>query len=294
MQAQIIGQMLTRCHAGLNVQYEWVDSEGDQQTNTSLAAAGGKGLFTAALERALLAERVDVAVHSMKDLPVAGAKRLTIAAVPQREDVRDCLIAQGPATLDELPAGSRLGTSSPRRAAQVKRHRPDLHLEAIRGNVDTRLRKVLEHGQYNATLLAMAGLRRLGMPQHMKHPITLDVILPAAGQGALAIQCRSDDSLALTRCMQLNHACSAEAVHAERQIVKGLKADCHSPIAVLAEAVQVEGWPGLRIRVRVLSADGLTCLEIDQCARARNTRQMIKRVLADLLERGADTLLGRT
>lgn len=292
VQAQRVGEALGRIHPNLNIEYRWIDSEGDAIT-TPLADHGGKGLFTGAIEQALLDGRADVAVHSMKDLPAVDTPGLTIAAVPRRADARDCLIsASGALSIGALPQGATVGTSSPRRAAQVRRLRPDLRVEPIRGNVETRLSKVLDaagNPDFDATLLAVAGLKRLGFKEHANAIIEFEQVLPAACQGALAVQCRADDSVTITRTLPLNDATSATSAHTERQVVAALGVDCHAPLAVYVEPVEPEQrgkrkpvGPDYRLRVRVLSQDGRACIEIDEQAPMKELRRLVKRVVKEL------------
>ncbi|MCC6679819.1 MAG: hydroxymethylbilane synthase [Phycisphaeraceae bacterium] len=300
-QSEQVGNALARLHPNLDVEYRWIDTQGDQDPSASLADRGGKGLFTRALEQVLLAGDADIAIHSLKDLPAdVMTAGLTIAAVPRRADVRDCLISHHAATrIEDLPQGATVGTSSPRRAAQLLRLRRDLRIEPMRGNVDTRVDKVLQQRVADATLLAVAGLTRLGKAEQAQHAIDLEQVLPAAAQGALALQCRSDDHVTLTRCLPINDAASATAVHAERQVVQMLGADCHSSIAVLAEPVAIDPksvkrnadahW--FRLRVRVMSPDGSQCLEADDQVKTKDLRRLVKQMVADLRQRGAVGLL---
>ena len=240
----------------------------------------------------MLSGRADLAVHSLKDLPMNNVDTrgaaLAIAAVPLRADARDCLVSQiGAASFEALPREATLGTSSPRRAAQAQRARPDLQIKLIRGNIETRLRKVLEEKEFDATLLAVAGLHRAGLAQHAGFPLDTDAMPPAAGQGALALQCRADDHVTLLRCLPLNHPGTATAVHTERRIVSALGGDCHWPIAALAEPTAT----GLSICVRVLSPDGETCLEVKDESPLRALGKMIKRVVASLQAQGAAGVL---
>jgi hydroxymethylbilane synthase len=302
-QAELVGAALGRLHPRLAIEFRWIESEGDLVTS-SLADAGGKGLFTRAIEQALLDGRADIAVHSMKDLPSSDTPGLTIAATPKRADVRDCLISPTAVrSIDALPRGAVVGTSSPRRGAQLLRLRPDLRIEPIRGNVETRIHKVLgEAGAstFDATLLAAAGLSRLGLGEHLEGAVDTDEVLPAACQGALAIQCRADDSVTLTRTLPLNDATTATAVHAERRVVAALEADCHSPLAVLVEPVEPQQrgkrkpvGPDYRVRIRALSPDGRQCLEVDQQAPMKQLRRLIKDVVKDLKSQGAVEVMGR-
>lgn len=289
----MVGQALSRLHPQMEVTYHWIESEGDRLADAALAEAGGKGLFATALERELLAGRADLAVHSLKDLPAQPLSSrlgngLVIAAIPPRADVRDCLVSQsGAPTLAALPPGAVMGTASPRRAAQVLRARPDLQIKLIRGNVDTRIRKVLADKLFDATLLAMAGLHRAGLVEQAAHPIDPAIILPAACQGALALQCRADDHVTLLRCLPLNDTITATAVHTERSIVAALGGDCHSSIAALAVTCPT----GLQVQVRVLSPDGKICLEARDEAPLRALGKMIKRVVRSLKQQGAATVL---
>lgn len=292
-QAESIGQVLKRLHPAVEISYLWIESEGDRLADAALAESGGKGLFASALEKEVLTGRADLAVHSLKDLPAQsprGGKTsgLAIAAIPPRADVRDCLISHGGAArIEDLPPNAVLGTASPRRAAQAQRVRPDLQVKLIRGNVDTRIKKVLDEREYDATLLAVAGLQRCGLAEHAKHPLSVELMLPAACQGALALQCRADDHVTLLRCLPLNHAETATAVHVERGVVAALHGDCHSPIAALATATST----GVRVKVRVLSPDGKQMLESTDESPLKAMGKMIKRVTQDLKNQGSDLIL---
>ena len=292
-QAEAVGSALSRLHPTIEVHYKWILTEGDQQVDRDLSSEGGKGLFVKAVEQALLREDADLAVHSLKDLPVRATTGLVLAAVPARGDARDCLVARNDLTsIDQLPHGAIVGTSSPRRAAQLKRLRPDLSIQPLRGNVETRLRKVLQERAYDATLLSVAGLQRCGLSEHAGNVIDPSLVLPAAGQGALALQCRMDDHVTLTRCLPLNDTVTGEAVHAERQIVAGLEGDCHSPIAVYAEPL---GSAALEyvIRVRVLAPDDGACVELVERSAAKRVRRLVKDMIASLKTGGAPALLAR-
>lgn len=298
----MVGRGLSRLNPHLEVRYVWIQSEGDKVQSGPLSAVGGKGLFTKAVERIVLAGDADIAVHSMKDMPAdEDTPGLQIAAVPKRADVRDALIGKaGPITIDDLAQGANVGTSSPRRAAQLKRLRPDLKLHTIRGNVGTRLGKVMgDMPLHDATMLAIAGLKRLGHAEHITKPMPIEQMLPAASQGALGIQCRRDDHVSLTRLLPLNDPATSTAIHAERGVVAGLGADCHSSIAVLAEQVAPEKTQAkrnadshwFRLRARVLSADGLTLLETDDQCKTRDLRRLVKQMVKELDGQGAKALL---
>jgi hydroxymethylbilane synthase len=245
-----------RC-PGLAVETVVIRTSGDRFVDRALAEIGGKGLFTKEIEEALLAGRIDVAVHSMKDLPTRLADGLVIGAVPEREDPRDVLIAKAARSIEELPEGALVGTASLRRAAQVRGLRPDLRTGLLRGNVATRLAKV-EAGEVDATLLALAGLRRLGgaVPGTV---LAVEEMLPAVGQGALALQCRAGDGAMLERLARLDHRESRLCVEAERALLATLDGSCRTPIAGLA-----------RIAGDRLVLDGL--LATDDGARIWRTR----------------------
>jgi len=227
-----------------------IRTKGDRDRARPLAAIGGEGLFTKELQQALLDGRIDVAVHSMKDLPTDRPDGLVIAAVPERVRPNDVLIARDAKSLDDLPEGAVLGTGSSRRKAQILDVRPDLVIEEIRGNVDTRIGKVRD-GKYDATLLAWAGLHRLGLETEIAEVLSFDVMLPAPGQGALAVEMRDDDEDRSTVADILHHEPSASAVDAERGVLAGLGGGCHVPVAVLGE---VDGGGVLHLRA-VLAED---------------------------------------
>lgn len=233
-----VARQIESLNPGLTVELVIISTSGDRITDQPLHAFGGKGLFTKELEQALLAGRVDFAVHSFKDVPVTmplvDTSDLVIACVPAREDPRDAWISTTYASLDQLPAGATVGTGSLRRRSQLLDRRPDLKVEPIRGNIDTRLRKLRE-GQYDAIVLATAGLKRGSvMDETWMNPISVEDMLPAPGQGALALQCRRDDSTTRAALMKLHDPTTATCVGLERQVVLELDGDCHSPIAALA------------------------------------------------------------
>ena len=284
--------MITQADPSVAVGYRWIESQGDQLAHTSLADVGGKGLFAHAVEQALLSKEADLAVHSLKDLPAnEPTDQLIIAAVLARADVRDCLISPVATTLQQLPEGAVLGTASPRRAAQALRIRPDLRIELIRGNIETRLRKVQTEDRYDATLLAVAGLQRAGLEEHAMNRINPSIMLPAAGQGALAVQCRADDQDTKARCAPLNDTPTATAVHAERRIVAAMNGDCHSPIAVLIEPTDNSTATRFKLRACVLSPDGKICLKADQHAEAEQLDHATELIISQLRQNGCDELL---
>ena len=237
-QSMLVADMLERAHPGLRVEMHIIKTTGDQVTDRPLHQLGGKGLFTKELEQALLSEEIDFAVHSFKDVPVTmplvDQADLLVAAVPTREDPRDVLVSRVAKRLAELPKGAKVGTGSLRRRCQIKAARPDLVVESIRGNIDTRLRKLTE-GQYDAVVLALAGVKRTELfdPAIMQ-PRDVEQMLPAPGQGALALQCRRGDAETIKLLSTVNDEASAACVAAEREVVRKLEGDCHSPIAALA------------------------------------------------------------
>jgi len=251
LQSQLVAGELEKRHPGLRVELCIIKTSGDQITDRPLHDMGGKGLFTRELERALLEGKVDMAVHSFKDVPVTmplvEQTNLIIGAAPVREDPRDVLVCTSAASIRELPKGARVGTGSLRRRSQLLAARSDLTVVGIRGNVDTRLRKVRD-GEYQAVILAMAGLKRSGLfDATIMWPIAVDELLPSAAQGALALQCRRDDTRMRDLLAVLNDEGTALCVQLEREVVRRLEGDCHSPIAALAS---VKG-PNVELQVAV-------------------------------------------
>jgi hydroxymethylbilane synthase len=287
-QSETVGQLLARLSPRVSMRLVTMESEGDKITDHPLAAFGGKGLFTRSIEQALLDGKADIAVHSFKDLPTEPTPGLVIAATLRRYPVNDVLIARDAERIEDLPKNAVVGTCSPRRAAQVLRIRGDLKIVAMRGNVESRLRKVLEEETVDATLLAAAGLMRLGLDQHAANIIPAEQVLPACAQAALAVQCRADDHVTLRRCMPLNDAATSVCVHAERQVVGELGADCHSPVAVYAEILAHDE---MRIRARVLLPDGSRCVEAEATGPVRLNRKLCHQVAISLLDQGARQML---
>jgi hydroxymethylbilane synthase len=244
VQARMVADAIQRAH-GLTVDIQVVKTTGDRVQDRPLAEIGGKALWTKELDRALLDGAIDVAVHSMKDVETIRPDTIRIGAMMPRADVRDRLI--GADGIEALPQGARIGTSSPRRAAQMRHRRPDLGIVTFRGNVDTRLRKLAE-GEADATLLAAAGLDRLGRSDI---GVAID-LLPAPAQGAVGIEARADDAATLDLLRRISDPRTFDCVSAERAFLAGLGADCHSPVAALA----VIGDGGMVLRAEILSEDG--------------------------------------
>ncbi|HET6246372.1 MAG TPA: hydroxymethylbilane synthase [Tepidisphaeraceae bacterium] len=238
-QSGIVAADLERAHPGLRVELVFFKTSGDVITEKPLHEFGGKGLFTKELEQALLDNRVDFAVHSFKDMPttmpLVSQEGLVVAAVPKREDPRDLLVAKRAMTIADLPPRAKVGTGSLRRRCQLLHARPDLQIEPIRGNIDTRLRKQRE-GEFDAIVLALAGVRRTNLfDESTMAPIADSILLSAPGQGALALQCRRDDQKTGDFLAALNDPITAACAEAERALVALLQGDCLSPIAALAE-----------------------------------------------------------
>ena len=232
-QTQWVMNALQNIHPNLICEEKIITTQGDKILDRPLPEIGGKGLFTQELEEELLSGNVHCAVHSLKDLPVDQPDRLRIGCIPARGEVRDALISKSGFTLATLPQNAVIGTSSLRRAAQLLAVRADVRIESLRGNVDTRLRKALD-GQYDAIILAGAGLIRLGLDHHVTEWLSFDVMLPAPGQGALAIQCRADDLTTLHLLTALEDESTRKAVTAERAFLSGLGGGCAVPVAAYA------------------------------------------------------------
>ncbi len=250
-QTNHISQKLRDTWPGLDVQVEPFVTKGDKTLDKPLPQIGGKGLFTLELEEALRDGRIQLAVHSLKDLPVEDAAGLTLGAIVGRADVRDVIVAKNGWTLDTLPQGAVVGTSSLRRQAQLLAARPDLQIQSIRGNVGTRVRKVLE-GDYDAAVLAAAGITRLGLDDHISQWLPLTTMLPAPGQGALAVQCRADDDATLHLLQAIDQPEIRACVLAERSFLYHLDGGCSTPVAAYATL----SGSGLYLTGTVGSSDG--------------------------------------
>jgi hydroxymethylbilane synthase len=278
--------------AALGVPFEIVHvvTEGDRSAG-ALTQIGGTGVFVSALRSALLNDEIDVAVHSYKDLPTAPEEGITIAAVPQREDPRDALVARDNMTLGELPVGSRVGTGSPRRAAQLNALGLGLEILPLRGNVDTRLRRVAE-GDFDAVVLAYAGLRRLGRADEVTEVLDPIQVLPAPAQGALAIECRSSDQAAIDVLAALDHEDTRVAVTAERALLTALEAGCSAPVGALAEVADGDDGPEVFLRGSVTSVDGGAAVRLSATGPTTDAAGVGRRLAAELIADGADTMMG--
>jgi len=278
-------------HPGVEVEITIISTKGDRVLDVSLPKLGeqGKGLFTRELEDAIFEHRVDLAVHSLKDLPTELPAGLGIGAICEREDVRDALIARDPIrTIGELRQRAVIGTSSLRRQAQLHRARPDLIIEPVRGNVDTRLRK-LDEGSFDAIVLAAAGLRRLGHANRITEHLSEDFMLPAVGQGALAIETRTDDAVINEIVNTLDHEATRLACIAERAFLKGLGGGCLVPIA--AHATIDAGT--MLLTGLVASPDGSEALRDRQSGPSSDAEAIGRRLADELLSRGADRILNK-
>ena len=275
---------------GHSVELVEVTTEGDVST-ASLTTLGGTGVFAAALRQALAAGDVDLAVHSLKDLPTTPEPGLVVAAIPVREDPRDVLVATDNVTLGELPAGSVVGTGSPRRVAQLAALGLGLEFKDIRGNVDTRIAMVRD-GALDAVVLARAGLSRLGRLDEVGEVLDPLQVLPAPGQGALAVECREDDAATIAVVLELEDPDTRAAVTAERAVLAALEAGCSAPVGALAEVVEGDDGPELSLRAFVGAVDGSFDLRRSLAGPLDQPAALGKRLAALLLEDGAGTLVG--
>jgi hydroxymethylbilane synthase len=280
---------LIRERLGREVELVEITTEGDVNS-APLATLGGTGVFVSALRDALLRGQVDVAVHSLKDIPTGPAEGITLAAVPTREDPRDVVVARDGLTLGELPVGSRVGTGSPRRAAQLEALGLGLEVVDIRGNVDTRIGKVAS-GDYDAVLLARAGLARLGRVAEATEVLDPLQMLPAPGQGALAIECRSEDTDLVTELARLDDHATRAAVTAERAVLATLEAGCSAPLGALAEVVEGEDGDELWIRAIALSLDGRMSVRMSTTGDVDDAASTGNRLASEMLADGAAGLM---
>jgi hydroxymethylbilane synthase len=263
-----------------------IKTSGDRITDRPLAEEGGKGLFTKEIEEALLAPAIDLAVHSLKDKPTVLPQGLTLGAALKREDPRDAFISIKYASLGEVPKGAVMGTSSLRRQAQVLHHRPDLKIVPLRGNVETRLKKLADN-QADATFLACAGLNRLGLAKHIREPVSTEIMLPAVAQGAIAIELRSDDADTAQLIAPLNDAATALCVAAERAFLAKLDGSCRTPIAGLAELKN----DVIRFRGEILTPDGKQRLATERSGAAETALRLGEDAAAELLDRAGPDFL---
>ncbi|MBN1006699.1 hydroxymethylbilane synthase [Amphritea pacifica] len=287
-QAEYVKAELEKFHPGIKVELMGFTTKGDVLLDSPLSKIGGKGLFVKELEVAMLANEADIAVHSMKDVPMEFPEGLGLAVICPREKPTDAFVSNHYKTVDELPQGAVVGTSSLRREAQLKAARPDLQIKTLRGNVNTRLRK-LDEGQYDAIILATAGLLRLEMADRIASEITPEESLPAGGQGAVGIECRSDDATTIELLKPLHDQQTAYRVTAERAMNRRLEGGCQVPIACYATLN--EAGDELYLRGLVASTDGTQVLRDELRNSPDNAEAMGIELAERLLAAGADKIL---
>ncbi len=285
-QAEYVQQRLTALNPSLTVELVRIKTQGDIILDTPLAKIGGKGLFVKELEQAMLDGRADIAVHSMKDVPMELPEGLTLAVICEREDPRDAFVCNTYERFDDLPFGAHVGTSSLRRSAQLKAARPDLLISSLRGNVQTRLGK-LDAGEFDAILLAAAGLKRLGLGERIRHELMPEVSLPAVGQGAVGIECREDDPRVHALLAPLNDPLTWDRVVAERAMNRKLEGGCQVPIAGYAELQGDELW----LRGLVASEQGDRVLRAEARAPRSDAARLGRELGEQLLAAGAGEIL---
>lgn len=284
-QTKWVIQQLKRLNPSYEFEIKEIVTKGDKILDVTLSKVGGKGLFVKEIEQAMLNKEIDMAVHSMKDMPAYLPEGLTIGCIPEREDHRDVLISKDGLTMDQLPAGAKIGTSSLRRGAQILAHRPDVKIQWIRGNIDTRLKK-LETDDYDAIVLAAAGLSRMGWTKDVVTQfLDPDICLPAVGQGALAVECRKDDEELLSLLQGLNSTDTAQSVAAERAFLQKMDGGCQVPIAGYAHVKGEE----VVLTALVASPDGKTVYK--EMVVGRNPEQLGEEVARRMIRMGAKQLI---
>jgi hydroxymethylbilane synthase len=287
-QSGLIAERL-RVECGVEVELVTISTEGDRSAEP-LAEIGGDGVFVAALREALVRGEVDIAVHSLKDLPTTPDPRLSLAAIPAREDARDVLVARDGLTLGELPQGARIGTGSPRREAQLNALGLGVEVIPIRGNVDTRIAKVVS-GEYDGVLLARAGLLRLGRADEATEVIDPLQMLPAPGQGALACECRADDDATIRLLEGLDDSDTRAAVTAERSLLATLEAGCSAPVGALAEIAEGDDGDELWLRAVVGDISGSPTIRLSAIGLPSEAAAVGERLAVEMLAEGADVLV---
>mgnify|MGYP001402995687 CR=1 FL=1 len=285
-QAHYVQQRLMACHPGLRVELVPMVTKGDVILDTPLAKVGGKGLFVKELEQAMLEDRADIAVHSMKDVPIAFPEGLGLVTICEREDPLDAFVSNQYDSVDALPQGAIVGTSSLRRQCQLSARRPDLIIRSLRGNVGTRLGK-LDAGDYDAIILAVAGLKRLGLGDRIRHAMPAEESLPAVGQGAVGIECRLDDAQAIALLSALNDDDTAVRVRAERAMNTRLEGGCQVPIGSFALLQGDELW----LRGLVGSPDGTAMIRGERRGPRADAEKMGISLAEELLNNGAREIL---
>lgn len=286
-QAHYVQAQLRKSHPGLSVEIEIIHTTGDKILDSSLSMLGGKGVFTKEIEVALLEKKIDVAVHSLKDLPTAPQDDLTIAAVPERAPVEDAFLAKDKTSrLMEVRDGARIATGSLRRKAQLLSKRPDLEIIDIRGNVPTRIKKMLD-SDWDGMILASAGLFRLGLTDHLAHTISTEWVLPAVGQGALAIQCRADDHETIGLLAVLDHAPTKLAITAERALLAEMGGGCQVPIGAYGQLI----GETLLLTACVATLSGESVIRATHTGLSTDAARIGKELATTLLEQGGREIL---
>jgi hydroxymethylbilane synthase len=286
-QTEYVKKLLLSHFPDVDVEIIGMTTRGDKILDVPLAKVGGKGLFVKELETALFNKTADIAVHSMKDVPMELPDGLTIPTICERADPRDAFVSNDYQNLESMPAGAKLGTSSVRRKSQISALRPDLDYVDLRGNVGTRLRK-LDEGNYDAILLAVAGLERLELANRIAERLAIETSIPAAGQGAVGIECRSDDEETLSMLQPLNHESTSVCVRAERAMSRSLNANCEAPVAAYAELADRE----LNLVGLVASLDGQQTLIDKMTGDVTEAEQIGMQLAEKLIARGALELIG--
>lgn len=288
-QSEFVKAELLAAFPGITVELKHVVTSGDKNQNSTapIPLIGGKGLFTAELEECLRAKEIDLAVHSLKDLPTTLDPHFAIGAIPTRSFVEDAVICRSASSISQLPQGGVVGTSSVRRSSQVLRMRPDLRIQIIRGNVDTRLKKLrAEGGDYDAIVLARAGLARLGLEREITQILQPDEMLPAPGQGALGIECRADDVELLEMLRALHDHNTAAEVTAERVFLHKLGAGCNTPVAARATVVAKGASTSLEFSGRCLAPDGTRVIEVSGESSVEGAKELGMRMAEEALSHG--------
>jgi hydroxymethylbilane synthase len=286
-QAHYVKSALQAAHPQIDVEIIGMTTEGDRNKVSPLSQIGGKGVFVKELEVALLENRADIAVHSMKDVPSILPAGLSIEAICQREDPRDALVCNHCTSLADLPAGSKIGSSSLRRRLQLKHKRPDLDYIELRGNVGTRLER-LDNGDFDAIILATAGLIRLGLSERITERIDPLVSIPSAGQGAVGIECRSDDKDVIGLLKAVNHQQTFDEVVCERRVSSGLGATCNLPIAAFA----VLNGENIRLFTYVSDNSGERTIKLNGESPRGDAIMMADRLTQEMIGKGANELIG--
>lgn len=286
-QADLVKEALLQHNPHLNVTYLGITTEADKRLNVTLAKIGGKGLFVKELEAALFDKRANIAAHSMKDVPMHLPEGMAIPAIMERADPRDAFVSNRYASLKDLPSGAKVGTSSLRRKTQIALQRQDLQLINLRGNIHTRLKR-LDDGDYDAIILASAGLLRMGLTARIKSYLTIEESLPAAGQGAMGIECRADDHETIAIMSALNHEETALCVKAERALCRYLGGGCSVPIAAYADRLGNQ----LRVRGTIASLDGQHVVRAEVFGALVDDPDALGiQAAKDLLQQGAQKIL---